>query len=643
MWFAHTLGNDAAAQNIAAFIDIEGPLDEALFETALRHVIDETEALNVRFEESADGPHQVLGRDSDHILTVLDFRDAADPGAAARTWMRKDVAQPVDLLKDALCAFALIRVGAERAFFYHRFHHIIVDELGVESIVVRVSDVYTAMADGDEPVPIASRQLQAVIDDRRSYERSIQREVDRAFWHKRLKGWAGPLHLAGRDLPASSRFVRSSIVLSLAQMHGVVKVAGDLGRSLEHVVLATVLVLLHKLSGVSDLAVGINVSGRSRATRSIPAMLSNVLPLRLTIDPQATLASLMESASSDLRAMVRHQRYPVGVLRREVLGQQSQSFGVSINMMVKEFPFIFRGCFVRRSENISYGATQGLKFQFEPRAIGQAFGIDIDGHADLYGQGDVDLLAARLHRVLDAFVADPGQRVGAIDLLSPAERQQLIVDWNATAHPVPSATLPVLFEAQAARSADAIALVFEEERLSYAELNRAANRLAHHLIGMGIGPEDRVALCLERSPAMVVTLLAILKAGAAYVPLDPDYPSERLAFMLKDARPKAVVTTAGLADGGLFVSAATPLVLLDSADVVDALAQAPATDPTDAEEPRAAAAPPRLCHLHLGLHRNTQRGWSWSMANCRAPCRAVNLYIADGATHILLAFDGRLR
>ena len=183
----------------------------------------------------------------------------------------------------------------------------------------------------------------------------------------------------------------------------------------------------------------------------------------------------------------------------------------------------------------------------------------------------------------EALEHTPERPLRSLDVMTPAERQQLIVEWNDTAHQVPLATLPVLFEAQAGRSPDAVALVFEEERLSYAELNRQANRLAHHLIGMGIGPEDHVALCLERSPAMVVTLLAILKAGAAYVPLDPDYPAERLAFMLKDARPKAVVTTAVLADGDLFAGAVTPLVRLDSADVVDALAQAPATDPTDAD------------------------------------------------------------
>ena len=141
-----------------------------------------------------------------------------------------------------------------------------------------------------------------------------------------------------------------------------------------------------------------------------------------------------------------------------------------------------------------------------------------------------------------------GQRIGAIEILSAEERHRILEQWNDTARPVAQATLPQLFEAQVAQTPDATALVFEEQSLSYAELDARANRLAHHLIGRGAGPETIVGLCLERSPEMVVALLAILKAGAAYLPLDPDYPAERLAFMLDDARPLCVLTAGTAAD-----------------------------------------------------------------------------------------------
>ena len=152
-------------------------------------------------------------------------------------------------------------------------------------------------------------------------------------------------------------------------------------------------------------------------------------------------------------------------------------------------------------------------------------------------------MGRRLVALLEAVVADPSQPIGRIELLEPEERQQILIDWNDTACEVPDTTLPGLFEAQVERSPEAIALVFEESTLSYAELNAQANRLAHLLIGRGIGPEDLVALALPRSIEMVVGLLAILKAGAAYLPLDPEYPVERLAYMLKDAQPARVLTS----------------------------------------------------------------------------------------------------
>ncbi|MBW8833463.1 MAG: amino acid adenylation domain-containing protein, partial [Burkholderiales bacterium] len=202
---------------------------------------------------------------------------------------------------------------------------------------------------------------------------------------------------------------------------------------------------------------------------------------------------------------------------------------------------------------------------------------------DLFDQAGVERIARRLTRLLEAAAADPARPIGSIDLLDPEERRRILVEWNDTAHPVPAATLPELFEAQAARTPDATALVFEEEHLSYAGLNTRANRLAHRLIALGAGPETIVGLCLERSPDMVVALLAILKAGAAYLPLDPDYPQARLAYMLDDARPAALVTTSALARR---LATGTPTLLLDDPGLAHALARAPDTNPTDADRSR---------------------------------------------------------
>ncbi|HEY9345887.1 MAG TPA: amino acid adenylation domain-containing protein, partial [Inquilinus sp.] len=207
----------------------------------------------------------------------------------------------------------------------------------------------------------------------------------------------------------------------------------------------------------------------------------------------------------------------------------------------------------------------------------------IEYATDLFDLATVEQMAGRLVRLFEAVAADPARRIGSVELLEPEERRRLLVEWNDTAQPVPAATLPGLFEAQCARTPDAVALVFEDERLSYRELNARANRLAHRLIARGAGPETVVALGLPRSLDMVVGLLAILKTGAAYLPLDPDYPAERLAFMLGDAKPAALVTNSGLAHR---LATDTPRLLLDDPELVQALAEAPDDNLTDADRTR---------------------------------------------------------
>ena len=215
-------------------------------------------------------------------------------------------------------------------------------------------------------------------------------------------------------------------------------------------------------------------------------------------------------------------------------------------------------------------------------ADGRPEGIEglIEYRSDLFERSSVEAIGRRLIALLEAVVADPNQPIGRIDLLAPEERREILFEWNDTARDLPQVTLPALFEAQVERSPEAIALVFEERTLSYAELNAQANRLAHLLIGRGIGPENLVALALPRSTEMIIALLGILKAGAAYLPLDPDYPVKRLSSMLRDAQPACVLTRIEIAQR---LPESVAQLLLDHPETAGALAQSPETNPSDAE------------------------------------------------------------
>ena len=201
-------------------------------------------------------------------------------------------------------------------------------------------------------------------------------------------------------------------------------------------------------------------------------------------------------------------------------------------------------------------ATASAKFDLslslgEQRARdGTLMGIHgaLEYASDLFERSSVEALAGRLIRLLEAAVAEPDRAIGRLDILAPAERDTILRAWNETAHAIEPATLPELFAAQVGKTPDAVAVVFEEQSLSYGELAARSNQLAHHLRALGVGPEVVVGLCVERSPAMIVGLMGILKAGGGYLPLDPDYPQQRLAFMLEDAGAPVLVTQAGLRD-----------------------------------------------------------------------------------------------
>ena len=276
-------------------------------------------------------------------------------------------------------------------------------------------------------------------------------------------------------------------------------------------------------------------------------------------------------------------------------------------------------------------ATASAKFDLsvslsEERATdGSPLGISggIEYASDLFERSSVEALAGRFIRMLEGAVAAPDRALGGVDLLSREERATILRGWNATAHALLPATLPALFAAQAARCPDAVAVVFEEERLCYGELDRRANQLAHHLRALGVGPETVVGLCLARSLDLLVGLLGILKAGGAYLPLDPDYPRERLAFMLADAGARVLIThgatqaaieedASWCAAGAAKHRAAPGAARCRRGGDCGASHERPCGRPRPAQR--------RLRHLHLRLHRHAQgrRGRAWQ--RCRTCC-----------------------
>ena len=548
IWFAQALDRSSPAYNLGEYLDIGGTIDPALFETALRQVVNEAEALCVRFVATADGPRQIIGPAPDWSMSYIDVSAAADPQAAADRWMQADLAKPIDVTQGPLFAFALFKAAPDHFFWYSRYHHIVADGVGLALVARRVADVYTALAAGRTADTGCFGSLALLLEDDAAYRASKRFEQDRQYWTDCLAGLPEPVSLGERARLKSPGFIRHTGSVPSSTLVQMQSTAQRIGVSLPQLITAAAAIFVHRLTGAQDVILDVPLTARmTPLARRTPGMMSNVLPVRLSVRPSTTVSELVGETARRMRSVIRHQRYNVANLRRDIgRGADQRAFGPTVNVMPFDYDFCFDGHPVT-AHNLSAGPVEDLSIALYDRSDRPQARIDFEGNSASYGADKLADLQQRFLRLLAA-VADPDQSVGTLEILSPDERRTILVDWNDTARAIPSATLPELFAAQVANAPDATAVVLEDERLTYRELDARSSQLAHHLRAHGVGPEVVVGLCVERSPDTIVGLLGILKAGGAYLPLDPDYPPERLAFMLDDAGAPVLLTHSALLD-----------------------------------------------------------------------------------------------
>ena len=519
-------------------MEILGPIDPAQFEATLRQVILETELLRIRLVERAGEPRQIIVAPAEWSLPFFDVSGEADPTAAALSWMSADLQRPTDLLRGPLFAFALFKAEADRFLWYARYHHIVIDGLSRSLIARRVADVYTALAGGSLPDASAVGPLAAIVADDAAYRASDDFARDRQYWIEYLDGAADPTSIA------DGHFVRSRGVLRrTVHLHapGTARLRA-IGR-LSRVVTAATALLVHRLTRAEDLVLGLAVAARSDATRSAAGTAANVVPLRLKVDPGARVRDIVAETDRQIRAVLPHQRYRFTDLRRDLgrIGDDRPIYGPVVNIQPFDYEFRFAGAPVTFS-NLSAGPVEDLSIVAYDHPRTAELRIDLDAEPGLHSADALSGHGQRLLRLLEA-MADPDATIGRLEMLAPDERHQVLVEWNLTQADYPTERfIDELFASQVERTPEHTAAVFEDQRLSYAELNRRADRLADRLRALGVGPDVLVALFLERSLEMVVGVLGVLKAGGAYVPLDPTHPRNRLAYMLADAQPSVLLT-----------------------------------------------------------------------------------------------------
>ncbi len=557
LWLLDQIGISGAAYHMPAAVRLRGDLDAAALERSFAAVVERHEGLRTRFAVAEGKPFQVIDRAGTFVLRVEDLSELPEGERAAATRQRVGAfgVEPFDLARGPLFRVHLLRLSAAEHVAIVVMHHIVSDGWSIGVLIREVAALYAAFSQG-RPSPLAELAIQYA--DYAAWQRGwLQGELlaqQVSYWRRHLKGAPAALELpTDRPRPAvqSYRGAYHGVALPVELTASLHELARSEGATLFMVLLGAFSLMLSRWSGQSDIVVGSPIAGRThRELEGLIGFFVNTLALRPDLSGNPSFRELVGRVKESALGAYAHQDLPFEKLVAELQPVRDLS----------RQP-IFQALFALQNVPRETLELPGLRLSMVGGEAATAkFDLALYMHeregrlagyfeyaTDLFDATTIERLAGHLRVLLEGIVADPNVSLNELPLLPEGERQQLLEEWNATAAAYPrDKCLHELFAEQAARTPDAVALVYEDSELSYRELDRRSNQLAHYLCGHGVGPEVIVGLCIERSLEMVVGLLGILKAGGAYLPLDPDYPADRLAYMLADARAPVVVTQARL-------------------------------------------------------------------------------------------------
>nr|WP_328821891.1 non-ribosomal peptide synthase/polyketide synthase [Pseudomonas carbonaria] len=553
-WFLWQLEPGSAAYHVPAALRLKGALDLEALRRSFEALIDRHESLRTTFRQEGEQAIQVVHPGMPFELS----RDVLEDGSAQAIQARveAEIQALFDLERGPLLRVKLLRLAEDDHVLVLTLHHIVSDGWSMPIMVDELVRLYAGYSEGREvELPELPIQYADYAFWQRSWMEAGERERQLAYWLARLGGEQPVLELpADRSRPVvqSHRGARVEIPLAEELGRALKELAQRQGVTLFMLLLASFQSLLHRYSGQSDIRVGVPIANRTRVeTEGLIGFFVNTQVLKAEFDLHTTFDDLLQQVKRTALEAQAHQDLPfeqlVEALQPERNLSHSPLFQVMYNHQseargeARQLP----GLRVESLERGTHTAQFDLTLDTFESELG--FRASLTYATDLFERPTVERLARHWRNLLEAICAQPGRRVAELPLLDDEERRRIVRDWNRTEASYPNdACVHELVEAQVERAPEAVALIFGEQELTYRDLNRRANRLAHKLRERGVGPDVLVGIALERSPEMVVGLLAILKAGGAYVPLDPEYPQERLAYMMEDSRATLLLTQGAL-------------------------------------------------------------------------------------------------
>jgi amino acid adenylation domain-containing protein len=555
LWFLDQLVPNSPAYNVPTSVRLSGPLDPDVLQQTFTELLRRHEILRTSFPMRDDQPHQLIAPPATFHLPLMDLSQLAAEQREIELQLLADqeAQRPFDLEGGPLLRAALVRLADDDHGLLFTTHHIVSDAWSIAILIKEISTLYAAFAAG-APSPLPELPLQYA--DYALWQRErLSGEVlaaELAYWRGQLGDTVTVLDLP-TDYPRpnvqTQNGARYGLGLSRQLTEGIKELTERSGTTLFMTMLAAFQALLSRYTGQQEIAVGTPIAGRNRAeTEPLIGFFINTLVLRTDLSGDPSFMELLERVRLVALGAYAHQELPFEKLVEEL--QPERDTGRSP---------LFQAMMVLQNtpEPTAGRAVDGLQLrmietgrhttQFD-LVLNVSWGIGelqlgLEYNTDLFKLGTIQRMLRHMNVLLESVVSNPEQRLSELQLVTPEEQDQLLVQWNNTASEYPhEKSIHQVFEEQVERTAEAVAVLYEDKQVTYKELNERANRLAHHLQRLGVGPDTLVGICVERSVEMVVGLLGILKAGGAYVPIDTRYPLERQAKMLEQGPVSVLVT-----------------------------------------------------------------------------------------------------
>ncbi|GAU68945.1 tyrocidine synthetase I [Streptomyces sp. NBRC 110611] len=551
IWFLEQLRPHNPAYIVPAALHMRGPLDAGVLLDALNEIVRRHESLRTTFQLRDGRPTQVVRRELTLELPETDLGGQRLDARQLEQRITEALADPFDLATGPLLRFRLLRLGPDEHVLALAMHHLISDGWSVGVLVSELSALYAAFSAG-KPSPLPELPIQygdfAVWQQEQAGAAGEREDLD--YWREHLAGANAPLELAtDRPRPAVQGFNGASVPFELPKkLMAELAAVGKRHRATPYMALLAVFkVLLHRYSNQGEVTVGVPTANRGRAeVEPLIGFFVNTLPVRTLLAGDPGFAEVLRRVRESCLGAYAHQGIPFEKVVTELRPERDLSrppfFQVSLSYQSDPLPALaMAGISISRLPLSAQGARFDLELQFFDDAGRLTGWFEYD--RDLFDEATIAGLAGHFRRLVELVVADQDTPVDRLELLDDAERHRIVVERNATAHQWPDKGLVhECFEERARRHPRAEAVRFEGHSLTYGELDRRANQLAHRLVRLGVRRDTLVGVSMERSLELVVSLLAVLKAGGAYVPMDPGYPPARLAYMLGDAKAPVLLT-----------------------------------------------------------------------------------------------------